>query len=184
MGCHTWVYKKEEALRQEEKQKYIDEKISELENWWGFKFPFENIVGKVESWFKEQPELFERKKISPSVYARIMVDKYTEDLKELKEVGWEKYLELEKNSEKTYIINEILFINIDFDYPFRVFGYPEETFTREYDLLQWLKKLPQYQLEYYNDRDEEIIGYTEELEKRIKEYYKLHGENNLFFEFD
>ena len=31
---------------------------------------------------------------------------YTEDLKELKEVGWEKYLELEKNSEKTYIIND------------------------------------------------------------------------------
>lgn len=192
MGCHTWTYKKVTALSEEEKQYFVGKEISELKDWWGFSIPIDEVVEEVTEWFNNDPQkLFAKEKRTSKKYALDMVQKYKDKLKDYQENGFEAFIR-DYSSKPTAILksyNGELYINIGFDDPCRVYGYPEEKFTDVDEFINWLKvtdnTIGYYQSDYdgFENNVEFIEGFTEGLEKEIKDYFKLHGEDNLLIEF-
>lgn len=184
MGCHTWAYKKISALTKEEKEKIIDAFIEKTTNWWGFKETSESLTETFEELFKKDPYRYNSLGMTPAEYAEDIFKKFTERLKIAKSRDFEKILKYFQDDivEIIEVENE-LYKEIDCDYPFRLSWYTKETFQDKESLLEFLK-LHEEEVSYWDeDKLKPIFGYTSELVKRIDDYFKLHGEDNLYFEF-
>lgn len=188
MGCHTWVYKKVSALTEKEKNDIKKEALDEVKEWWGFKVSEKAFEREIFKWFKEDPKLFDKKKLGePKEYAKRVKKKYQDDLNKLEKGEFKETLEYRRKMSGCEVrkYNNEDYYAIDFDNPFRLYGYPEDTFTRKEELLEYLKNYNPLSVGYYDKDDDYKFkeGYTEELVKRIEDYFKLHGEDNLYFMF-
>lgn len=183
MGCHTWTYKKISALTQEEKNNIVNEAIKEAKNWWGFQDTFENIVKKVSKWpSKYTFDILNGK--TPEQYTVDMIDEFTEKLNRTVNEGLPYIIEtLKDDSSRICEVNGELYYKIGFNDPFRVYGYPSETFTNLESLLEWLKNYNN-KIGFYDEIQQKFIdGYTQELENNIVEFFNKHGKDNLYIEF-
>lgn len=185
MSCHTWTYKKVSALSKEEKQKFINKEIDFLKNWWGFKKPFSKVVDEVSEWLKHQPQVFEEEFAgrTPEQYAKDLIKEYQNKLNLYENQGFSTYLiEYRHNSHELITYKDETYIKIGFDTPCRIYGYREDKFTNVEDFINFLKTTDS-DLGFYNDNNDFIEGFSSELEKRIRDYFKKHGENNLLIQF-
>lgn len=185
MGCHCWTYKKVEYLTAEEKQYFVDKELTELKKWWGFKKSTEKVINTVKRWFNNDEQgLYEDVKETPEEYALNMIQSYKDWLHDVQEKGFDAIIANKDNSITPLfkVYNNKLYINIDFDYPCRVYGYPKEEFTDVNEFIEWLK-ITKYAIGYYENNGEFTSGFTEDLEKNIRAYFKKHGENSLLIQF-
>lgn len=180
MGCHCWTYKNIESLTDEEKQHIVDEEIDNLKNCWCFLKPTEDVIRDVETWFNNEPELYKNITETPEEYVLRLINKYTYILNKIQENGFNAVVTHKRSTFKEY--DGKLYVNIDFDRPCRVYGYPEEAFTNVNKLIKWLK-ISKDTVGYYKDNGDFVKGFTESLENNIREYFKKHGENSLLIEF-
>lgn len=186
MGCHTWVYKKVKALTEEEKYVLVDKEIKSLQMWWGFKHSTDKVIREVEEWFaNDEQGLFVEETRSPVQYALDMIKKYYDKLNDYQENGFDAFIRHKQKDVGATLIkyNNELYVNIGFDTPCRVYGYPEDKFTDIDELIDWLKNTDNIIGYYVNNSCEFIEGFTDELENEVRNYFKKHGEENLLIEF-
>lgn len=185
MGCHCWTYKTVESLTDEEKQYFVNKELDELKNWWGFKVSNEKVIKTVTKWFNSDKEgWYKDVTETPKEYALNMIQEFTAKLNDVQEKGFDAII-ANKDTSITPLFKEYnnkLYININFDYPCRVYGYPEEEFTDVNEFIEWMK-ITKHAVGYYEDNGEFISGFTEGLEKNIRSYFKKHGESNLLIKF-
>lgn len=184
MSCHTWVYIKVKSLTEKQKSYIIDRELNEVTSWWGFRFSKSDLIKEFELLYKnlEKSNSFAKDlNISPKEEALNMLKRKNEQLEFLNNNKLKEYLEItEYPSCLKY--NDELYCFLFCDHPFRSHIYSELQFTKKDDLLNWLKGSQQDKFGYYED-DKFIKGYTPELERRICDFFKEYGENNLLFQF-
>jgi len=184
MGCHTWGYKKISALSEEYKNELVQDKIKEEENIWFFTASEEEVIKRTNEIYKgyanEGYEKFS-KGYTEKDYLRDY-KKYKNQIARLASEGFDYLIKLEKDSAKIHKGKGEIYWNITFDKPFRVYGYPENTFYSREKLLKWLKSTKNI-IGYYDENNRWQEGYSEELINSINDFYKEHGEDNLYFEF-
>lgn len=186
MSCHTWTYKKASSLTNDEKQKFVDEEIKDLENWWGFKKSIEDISSCFQKLLKEQSLVWEKEfnGRTPKQYAKDLVKEYTDKLNNLKEIGFDGYIQLQKDRCSSLIetCNDELYINIGFDDPCRVYGYREDKFTNLEEFIKFLKTTDSI-MGYWDSDSNFIEGFSDELETHVRNYFEKHGKENLLIKF-
>lgn len=172
MGCHTWVYK---IATQEE----IDTRKSEMiKN--AKKFLSESKEKHMKPIYKVYCKTDEDKKDWDAWYEwrkkeclKIINDGVTDE-------------EAAKGDAKYVYHNDKVYIQCGCDTPFRLYGYPEETFTDKNELLDFLKK-NEDNIGFYrkiSDNNYEFTkGYTLDLVNEVMKYYEKYGEDNLYFSF-
>lgn len=199
MGCHTWVFKRDRKFTSAEQKTVIEATLNSLSKPMPYEEWLETDFGKMakESQFDER-KIYEDSKAhcltvetilrSAKKFADIPNDML--DLLRLDSIG----METSGFRASYFIIGDWHYTHTDFDYPFRVYGYPEDTFTDVEELLSWLKKYSEENgdsvIGYYKDEAEDgtyyyefVEGYTEELEKRIRKYFNKNGKKSLYIEF-
>lgn len=178
MGCHTWIYKKVSALTDEEKENFLTNYRENYNSWWGFELTKEELMRKIAKW-----EINYLKGKTIEQYADDLIEKYSFRRDEANNSTFDNIV-AKYGDNLTYIRrkNRELYMFIKFDFPFRVFGYPEDKFTNVDELINWLK-VTDNQIGYYDEDSEFIEGFSEELENRIRDFFKKHGENSLMVDF-
>lgn len=180
MSYHTWVYKKAKSLTDEEKKVFTDRAVKEASNWWGFKHTKEEIVDIVRGWYKNQPGLYVGSG-TPEEYATDMIKEFTERLDNLGD--FDQWLKSHEDDYPTCTkYKGELYVNINVDYPFRFCSYSDICISSKQELLEFLQKQDPSMIGY-TDWNDFIEGFTDELIKRIDDYFTLHGEDNLLFDF-
>lgn len=178
MGSHTWIYKKVSALTDEEKENFLTNYRENYNSWWGFKSTKEELMQNVSNWGKEY---LEGKTVKQ--YVENMIEKYSFKRDEANNSTFDHIVtKYGENLSHIRRWNGELYMFIKFDFPFRVFGYPEDTFTNVDELVNWLK-VTDNTIGYYDEDGKFVEGFSEELENRIKEFFKECGENDLMVYF-
>jgi len=177
MGCHTWVYIKLSALSEEQKQTIVQQKTQELENSFVINSSVDDIVQELEQLEPEDAQMILDGK-TPQQYAEDAKKEITYRWNDLKNKGFNsKEIQNQKYNMNIRKFNGEKYYYLAFDTPFRIFGYPTEEFTDKEQLLNWLQKT-HYRYGYYNGNYEFVEGYTEELVKRINDFFEKYDKNN------
>lgn len=153
MGCHARFYKRIDLLTAVEKEKLSTMQIQKLKRWWGFELTDEELVKSIEQW---NDEGFNIK--NPKIYAKSLKSKYVKKLE-----GFKKCENVDERifyciKEKLFDSSDIvkrkgyLYVLVHFDYPFRVYGYPEKAFYKKDMLVKWLKNT-NHMITYKNKDD-------------------------------
>ena len=97
----------------------------------------------------------------------------------------ELYKKLNKYFNYNYTeVDGILYKELYFDTIFRVYGYPEETFTDVEKLIEWLYQYDQNSIVDYDDKMNPIEprGMTERLAEKLRKLWTEHN-NSLYVHF-
>lgn len=194
MGCHTWVYKKFKYCDNTHKKNFLEQCNKSIE--YDFE-PYEQFAKEMKEIVKDymeyyQPDSKEYKDWEEYGKEENLKKRYkqrTRKFKPFKENGVTednvlKYCKLKGIDAEYKIVKGELYLNVHFNYPFRVYGYPEDSFTNKDKLLKWLYKKDPHFYGYYDEVTYEFVeGYTDKLIERINKYFEDNGEDNLYIEF-
>lgn len=182
MGCHTWTYRKTSTLSEDEKNLRVST-LLEL-----YKGRYEKMLDK-ETYMKREIDIHDRIREDIQDYPQYTEENYLSSLQRTKDKiqllensGFDGYCQI-KSYDTTRICyhNGEYYYRLHFDYPFRVYGYPEEVFTDKTELLEWLEEYSKNHIVSTCDEDDnEIDGYTNQLVDNINDYYEKYGDTLLF----
>lgn len=190
MGCHTWSYKKVKSLSNEEKINFLNKAIEDVKNWWGFTYSTDKLIQEVKDWYIEQPRLFNVESCGePEKYAIDMLKEYTAKRDNLISGGFDYWLNniaIKEGYPVCFVHDGDVYVNIGFDDPFRLYGFPEEEFTDCEEMINWITKTKQsvsYCTKNENGEKIKINRFDDECAKRIRDYFEKHGKDTLLFDF-
>ena len=169
MGCHTWIYKNVNSIPKKELNKILKNDIEhsyfsfieeDKQYWKSLKTEWKNKT--IDDCYKEYDE-------KVSEYNRML--KLADEYFALEDNDIELCKKLNKYFNYNYIeVDGIIYKELYFDTIFRVYGYPEETFTDVEKLIEWLYQYDQNSIVDYDDEMNPIEprGMTERLAEKLR----------------
>lgn len=198
MGCHTWVYKKFSALDEETQNDYIkkandsflkkynqtyEEYCADCTDVAFIYINHSNDDTERTLWKDWVSDISCRKRFDEW---HNKFDKFRDGITSSNIVDYCKHVKYPDNAR---IENGILYYEINFDTPFRLYGYPAETFT-DFDALMDFLHRSMFNIKYttYDNYGNAIENDVTEnswslFYDHVYEYFKVNGVNDLFFKF-
>lgn len=157
MSCHTEVYKFIRNLSLNEQEFIIAEEIEFLSE-----HPY---LGDSEYTIEEIWEI---------LYSTNELDIIQEKLPNMYWEGVQSIIDNMIPTKNSYgkLVGRKLYEHFDFDYPFRLYGYPTETFTDAEELIQFISKEPHCNNITYFKNNELCKEVDDFLKKRIRNYFE------------
>ena len=174
MSCHTWVYKRINSMSNDEINKEIDCVINERKQRFYMSLNEDEYANRMVKLTKDSS-------VAPMSYTDA-VKRYKEaredtqyiiDKLELAKQNGDLSVITCKNGFDTSENDTYLFLCCNT--PFRCYEYTDKQFTNKDDLISYLHSIDSNKIEIYNNE--------KSLEEQIYDFFKLHGDNNLLFEF-
>lgn len=174
MSCHTWVYKQINSMSNDEINKEIDCVINERKQRFYMSLNEDEYANRMVKLTKDSS-------VAPMSYADA-VKRYKEaredtqliiDKLELAKQTGDLSVITCKNGFDTSENDTYLFLCCNT--PFRCYEYTDKQFTDKDELISYLHSIDSKKIEIYNNE--------KSLEDQIYDFFKLHGDNNLLFEF-
>lgn len=174
MACHTWVYKRINSMSKDEINREIDCVINERKQ----RF---YMSSNEDEYANRMVKLTKDSSVAPMSYAEA-VKRYKEAREETqliidkltfaKQTGDLSVITC-KNGFDTTGNDTYLFLCTNT--PFRCYEYTDEQFTDKDKLISYLHSIDSKKIKVYEN--------NKSLEEQIYDFFKLHGDNNLLFEF-
>lgn len=174
MSCHTWVYKRISSMSKDEINREIDCVINER---------------KQRFYMSSNEDEYANRMVKLTKDSSVAPMSYTDAVKRYKEAREETQLIIDKLTlaKQTGDLSVITYKN-GFDTseddtylflctntPFRCYEYTDKQFTNKDELISYIHSVDPKKIEVYNN--------DKSLEEQIYDFFKLHGDNNLLFEF-
>lgn len=174
MSCHTWVYKRISSMSQDEINREIDCVIKERSQ----RF---YMSSNEDEYANRMVKLTKDSSVAPMSYtdaikrykeAREETQRIINKLEHAKITGdlsvitYKNGFDTTKNDTFLYLCN---------NNPFRYYEYSDEQFTDKDELISYLHSVNPNKIEIYNNE--------KSLDEQIYDFFSIHGDNNLLFEF-
>jgi len=188
MSCHTWAYRKINAEEEKEFREYVKENLMNDYRYIPDNVTEEDYINDLwERLTKGGDMEWTRFELDESVTEgnfkiRVNLQKIpTCNMKEMEEIY--KTLIM---ATKYKFYNGECYVECGFDEPVRIYGYPGDKFTDPKKFVKWIKKQEAKKgspiSTLYRGEKENIIGFCEEMEKAIYDFWNKY-DGNVLVEF-